>query len=124
MSFFQLFQYCLGSWLGTFGDFSSGLLLHDPQSVTKLFIHYPQMGLFQRIKQSVPLPFPPIKGRVSVTGAVYSDTTLLGGGGGGKASFSPFEVGKTIEIMIGLVLFLARDFSNNHKLRQWKKKKN
>lgn len=72
-----------------------GLLLHDPQSVTKLLIHYPQMGLFQRIKQSAPLPFPPIKGRVSVTGVVYSDTTLLEGGGGGEASFSPFEVGKT-----------------------------
>ena len=95
MSFFQLFQNCLGSGLGTFGDFSSGLLLHDPQSVTKLLIHYPQMSLFNRIKQSAPLPFLPIKDRVSVTGIVDSDTTLLGGGGGGKASFSPFEVGKT-----------------------------
>ena len=75
-------------------DFSSGLLLHDPQSATKLLRDYPQMGLFQRTKQSANLPFPPIKGRVSVTGIVYSDTTLLGGGGGGKASFSPFEVGK------------------------------
>ena len=53
------------------------------------------MGLFNRIKQSAPLPFLPIKDRVSVTGIVDSDTTLLGGGGGGKASFSPFEVGKT-----------------------------
>ena len=116
-------------------DFSSELLLHDPQSATKLLIHYPQMGLFQRIKQLAPLPFPPIKVGVSVTGIVYSDTTLLGGGGGGKASFSPFEVGKTsqrpskavqlilspIEVMIGLALFLARVFSNNHKPRRCKK---
>ena len=45
------------------------------------------MGLFQKIKQSAPLPFPPIKGGVSVSGIVYSDTTLLGGGGGGGGSF-------------------------------------
>ena len=31
MSFFQLFQYCLGSGLGTIGDFSSKQLLHDPK---------------------------------------------------------------------------------------------
>ena len=30
MSFFQLFQYCMGSGLGTIGDFSSEQLLHDP----------------------------------------------------------------------------------------------
>ena len=29
MSFFQLFQYCQGSGLGTTGDFSSEQLLHD-----------------------------------------------------------------------------------------------
>ena len=29
-SFFQLFQYYLGSGLGTIGDFSSEQLLHDP----------------------------------------------------------------------------------------------
>lgn len=29
MSFFQFFQYCLGSGLGTTGDFSSEQLLHD-----------------------------------------------------------------------------------------------
>ena len=29
MSFFQLFQYCLGSRLGTIGDFFSEQLLHD-----------------------------------------------------------------------------------------------
>ena len=31
LSFFQLFQYCLGSGLGTIGDFSSEQLLHDPK---------------------------------------------------------------------------------------------
>ena len=76
-------------------DFSSELLLHDPQSVTKIVETLSSNGLFQRTKQSAPLPFPSIKGGVSVTGIVYSDTTLLGVGGGGKASFSPFEVGKT-----------------------------
>ena len=30
MSFFQLFQYCLGSGLGIIGDFSSEQLQHDP----------------------------------------------------------------------------------------------
>ena len=34
MSFFQLFQYCLGSGLGTIGDFSSDQLLHDPNKRT------------------------------------------------------------------------------------------
>ena len=29
ISFFQLFQYCLASGLGTIGDFSSKQLLHD-----------------------------------------------------------------------------------------------
>ena len=29
MSFFQLFQYCLGSGLGTIGDYSSEQLQHD-----------------------------------------------------------------------------------------------
>ena len=32
MSFFELFQYCLGSGLGTIGDFFSAQLLHDPPS--------------------------------------------------------------------------------------------
>ena len=30
MPFFELFQYCLVSGLGTIGDFSSEPLLHDP----------------------------------------------------------------------------------------------
>ena len=30
MSFFQLFQYCLGQGKRTIGDFSSEQLLHDP----------------------------------------------------------------------------------------------
>ena len=35
MSFFQLFQYCLGSGLGTIGDFSSKQLLLDPKNGSK-----------------------------------------------------------------------------------------
>ena len=35
MSFFELFQYCLGSGLGTIGDFSSEQLLHDPFAMLK-----------------------------------------------------------------------------------------
>ena len=110
-------------------DFSSELLLHDPQSATKLLRHYPQMGLFQRTKQSAPLPFPPIKGGESVTGIVYSDTTLLGGGGrrGGKLHYPLLKSAKRHKgthfiVMIGLVLFRARDFSTNHKPRRCGKK--
>ena len=35
MSFFELFQYCLGSGLGCIGDFSSEQLLHDPPSARR-----------------------------------------------------------------------------------------
>ena len=96
MSFFQLFQYCLRSGLGTIGDFSSEQLLHGPQSATKLLRHYPQMGYFRQQNNLRLSPYPPIKGEVSVAGSLYSDTTLLGGGGGEeKLHFSPFKVGKT-----------------------------
>ena len=53
------------------------------------------MGHFREQNNLRLSPLPPIKGGVSATGSLYSDTTLLGGGGGGEASFSPFEVGKT-----------------------------
>ena len=36
MSFFQLFQFCLGSGLGTIADFSSKQLPHDPKKGTLL----------------------------------------------------------------------------------------
>ena len=36
MSFFQLFQYCLGSGLGTIGDFSIEQLLHSQHHTLKL----------------------------------------------------------------------------------------
>ena len=55
------------------------------------------MGYFTEQNNLRLSPLPPVKGGVSVTGIVYSDTTLLGGGGGGKASFSPFEVGKRVK---------------------------
>ena len=38
MSFFQLFQYCLGSGLGTIGDYSSEQLLRDPLIFSSLTI--------------------------------------------------------------------------------------
>ena len=74
----------------------------------------------------------------SLLSIVYSNTTLLGGDGEGKLHFPllksakrhkdplrPFKavqlILSPIEVMIGLVLFLARDFSNNDKPRQCKK---
>ena len=38
MSFFQLFQYCLGSGLGTIGDYSSEQLQHDPPKALILLV--------------------------------------------------------------------------------------
>ena len=40
MSFFQLFQYCLGSGLGTTGDFSSEQLLRDPFAMLKQYYNH------------------------------------------------------------------------------------
>ena len=110
-------------------DFSSEQLLHDPQSARKLLRHYPKMGYFTEQNNLRLSPLPPVKGGVSVTGIVYSDTTLLGGGGGGggKLHFSLLKSAKRHKgthfiVMIGLVLFRARDFSTNHKPRRCRKK--
>ena len=110
-------------------DFSSELLLHDPQSVTKLLRHYPQMGLFQRTKQSAPPPFP--QSKVECLLQVSCTATQHWWRGWGRESFIfPFWSGQNVrkalilspvEVVIGLVLFLARDFSNNHKPRRCKK---
>ena len=39
-SFFELFQYWLGSGLGTIGDFSSEQLLHDPFGMLKQYCNH------------------------------------------------------------------------------------
>ena len=118
-------------------DFSSELLLHDPQSATKLLRHYPQMVYFREQNNLRLSPFPQSKVECLLQVSCTATQHCVEGVGEEKLHFPLLKSAKrhkgpltqgvsanfvaAIEVAIGLVLFLARDFSNNHTLRRCKK---
>ena len=66
LSFFQLFQYCLGSGLGTIGDFSSEQLLHDP----KIYCDFLSSSCCERLPN-------PLKAQESASPFVYTRERYL-----------------------------------------------
>ena len=124
-----MFQFCLGSWLGTIVTSlpSCCYMTHNRrQNCWDTILKW----VISQDKTICASPVSPSQ-RWSVCYRYRAQRRNIARRGWGRESFFfPFwsrqNVTKAlilslIEVMIGLVLFLARDFSNNHKPRRCKK---